>query len=287
MDLFILASLITAFVAGIAALFAPCCISVLLPSYLGSVFREKYKVVMMTSVYFFGVLTVFLPIGLGFSALAQFFKDYHNTIFIFGGLFLVALGAMLLSGRRFSLPFQVHPQLKKHNAGSVYVLGIFSGIATTCCAPVLAGVLALSVLPGSILWGGIYTLMYVMGMVAPLFAISLFLDRTNMTKKFMGARKTLSYSVFGKKISLTWAEMFSGAIFLVMGAITVYYAFQGNTAVHSDYQITINIYFAKLLKAVTGFLESNSWMIRAALVGAAVWLAVKILKRTKKDESKI
>ena len=41
-------SLIAAFVAGIVALFAPCCISFLLPAYLGNVFKEKEKVVLMT-----------------------------------------------------------------------------------------------------------------------------------------------------------------------------------------------------------------------------------------------
>jgi len=64
-------SLIAAFVAGVAALFAPCCITVLLPSYLGSIFREKYKIFFMTFIFFLGIATVFLPIGLGASYLAQ------------------------------------------------------------------------------------------------------------------------------------------------------------------------------------------------------------------------
>ncbi len=37
-------SLIAAFIAGMVALFAPCCISYLLPAYFGSVFKEKKKV---------------------------------------------------------------------------------------------------------------------------------------------------------------------------------------------------------------------------------------------------
>ena len=221
MDVLIVASLITAFIAGMAALFAPCCISVLLPSYLGSIFREKYKVVIMTAIFFLGILTVFLPIGLGFSALAQFFKQYHNVVFLLGGGFLLALGIIILTKNTFSLPWSFHPTLQKHNAGSIYVLGIFSGVATTCCAPVLAGVMALAVLPGSIFWGAIYTLMYVLGMVAPLFLIALFLDKTNITKKMMTFRKSVNFN-FGKKIiSLTVSEIVSGLMFLVMGLVII------------------------------------------------------------------
>ena len=81
-------------------------------------------------------------------ALAVAFKQYHNLIFTGGGLLLMLLGIMQLTQIKFSLPFHISPELAKHNAVSVYVLGIFPGIATTCRAPVLAGVLALAALPG-------------------------------------------------------------------------------------------------------------------------------------------
>lgn len=278
MSIFIIASLITAFIAGVAALFAPCCISVLLPSYLGSIFQEKRKVVAMTFVFFLGIATVFLPIGLGFSALAQFFKDYHNVIFIAGGTFLAILGILILTKNGFALPFSVHPELKKNNASSVYSLGIFSGIATTCCAPVLAGVLALAVLPGSIFWGGIYTLMYVLGMVAPLFAIAFLADKTKLTKKMMEMRKTFSYNFFSKKITITFAELMSGSVFLIMGLVTVYYAFMGNLTVHSDYQITINVYFDKLMKTITAIITPIANYVLALIAFAALFIICKMGK---------
>ena len=43
-------SLIAAFVAGMVALFAPCCVTFLLPAYLGNVFKEKERVLFMTLV---------------------------------------------------------------------------------------------------------------------------------------------------------------------------------------------------------------------------------------------
>ena len=143
MDILVSASLVAAFLAGVAALFAPCCVTVLLPTYFVSVFKERNKVFLMTFVFFLGLLAVFIPMGLGLTAITQLFREFHATIFLGGGLLLLILGAALTVGYRFSLPTPVHPELKKFDVKGVFWLGVFSGVATTCCAPVLAGVLAL------------------------------------------------------------------------------------------------------------------------------------------------
>ena len=217
MQSLIIASLITAFVAGIAALLAPCCVTVLLPSYLGSIFKEKRKVIFMTFVFFLGLATVFLPIGLGAAGLARLFAKYHNLIFTAGGIFMLLLGASTLLGKHFSMPFSVSPKLKIQNAGSVFTLGVFSGIATTCCAPVLAGVIALSVLPNSLFWGGVYALAYSLGMVAPLFLIAYLLDKGNITQKLVESNKRFSYYIGGRKVNLALADLLSGLNFLLLG----------------------------------------------------------------------
>lgn len=248
MELLVSASFIAAFVAGIAALFAPCCVTILLPTYLASIFKERSTVFLMTFVYFLGLLSVFMPIGLGAVALTQLFSNYHNIIFSIGAVFLIFLGTFLLLGQQFSLPFNVHPQFKSANAGSIFVLGIFSGIATTCCAPVLAGVLTLAALPGSFLLGGVYTLAYVLGMVLPLFILATVLDRAKFTKKFFAFRKTVSYQLFGKQIRLTLSNLFSGAMFLILGIIILTLARTNNLTSHTSYQVSINIYLTKLIQ---------------------------------------
>ena len=92
----LLASLIAAFIAGTAALFAPCCITVLLPAYLGSIFRQKRTVVGMTLVFFLGLLAVFLPLGLGFAGIGALLGKNHDLIFVIGGAFLLLLGGSIL-----------------------------------------------------------------------------------------------------------------------------------------------------------------------------------------------
>lgn len=250
MELLVSASFIAAFVAGIAALFAPCCVTILLPTYLASIFKERSTIFLMTFIYFLGLLAVFLPIGLGAVFLTQIFSSYHNIIFSAGAIFLIFLGVFLLLGQQFSLPFNVHPELKKASAGSVFTLGIFSGIATTCCAPVLAGVLALAILPGSFLLGGAYTLTYVLGMVVPLFILAVVLDRAKFTKKFFAFRKTVSYPLLGKQIRLTLSNLFSGAMFLVIGIIILTLARTNSLTSHTSYQVSINIYLTRVIQFI-------------------------------------
>ena len=256
METLIIASLITAFVAGIAALFAPCCITVLLPSYLGSIFREKRKVLLMTFVFFLGLLTVFLPLGMGAAGLGKILSKFHDPIFIVGGILFLFLGASILLGRHFSMPFSVHPKLKITNAGSVFTLGIFSGFATLCCAPVLAGVIALSVLPNSIFWGGLYSVVYAFGMVSPLFLIAYFLDKNNFTQKLMESNKGLSYSLGGREIDLSIADLVSGATFFLMGIFILYLAKTNQLAMGGgEFQTQINIYLNQLVQTINGWLK--------------------------------
>lgn len=55
----------------------------------------------------------------------------------------------------------------------VLSLGVFSGIASSCCAPVLAGVMTLSALSGSAVGGLLLGFANVFGMVIPLFVMAL------------------------------------------------------------------------------------------------------------------
>ncbi len=278
-------SLIVAFVAGVAALFAPCCITVLLPSYLGNIFREKYKIFFMTFVFFLGVATVFLPIGLGASALAQLFSKYHNTIFTVGGIFLILLGVIMLLGKKFATPVSVRDGMKRH-VSSIYVLGIFSAIATTCCAPVLAGVLTLSVASGTIFWGGLYTLAYVLGMTLPLFIIAIFLDKVNLTEKFTNAKKTVKMKIGSFSWQITVSELISGLIFLLMGGYITYLAFRNKLFTHSDYQLDMNIYNAKFLNAINGFVTLIPEYVWALLfIGIFVSISYVFIKQYKKQKN--
>lgn len=289
MDLLVSASLIAAFLAGIAALFAPCCITVLLPMYFASIFKEKSKVFFMTFVFFLGLLAVFIPIGLGFTALTQLFREFHTAIFLGGGIFLLVLGIALAIGYKFSLPMPVHPELKKHDVFGVFGLGVFSAIATTCCAPVLAGVLALSALPGSYLLGAIYTLTYVLGMVTPLFILAALLDKANFTQKVMALRKPISLNIFGLKITNTVANLFSGLMFLAIGVVIVYLSLTNRLAMQNSYQLSTNLFIADVTRKIglfTQFVPEPVWAIIFLTIFILI-IVIAIKQFTTKDNEEV
>src|SRR3990172_140682 len=268
MELIAAASFLTAFIAGMAALFAPCCLGVLLPAYLASVFRTKTKIFLMTFIYYLGLLTVFVPLGLGVASLGEAFNRYHNVIFTLGGIFMIILGVSLIVGKTFMLPIHVKPQLKGHDFGALYILGIFSGIATTCCAPVLAGVLALSVLPGSWLLGGIYSLVFVTGMVVPLFILAILADRTNFLAKFQSLRRRITYHLVGKEISVNLSHLISGILFVLIGILVLVFERNNPDIFGSKYQLEINIAVAKVTQTISRFTQ---------VIPEAVWAVIFIL----------
>jgi hypothetical protein len=116
---------------------------------------------------------------------------------------------------------------------------------------------SLSILPGSFFWGGLYSLSYALGMTAPLFFISLFLDKINFTQKFMVLRTSVKYRYpfINKTISLPIIDLFTGAIFFGVGILVIFLAFTNRLFMQSDYQLTMNIFFAKLLNSIEDFLK--------------------------------
>lgn len=287
MELVATASFITAFFAGVAALFAPCCIGVLLPSYLASVFKTRTKIFLMTFVYYLGLLTVFLPLGLGMAGLGSLFSEYHVIFFTIGGLFMALLGIALLLGKSFMLPIKVHPKLKNHDVGSLYVLGIFSGIATSCCAPVLAGVLALSALPGSWALGGLYSLVFVTGLVLPLFLAALFIDRTKATEKLKALRRRITYSLFGYKVSVNLSHFVSGLLYLAVGVFILALERVNRDSETAMYQLNINITTAEVTRAVSRFTQAVPevvWGIVFGLVFILIaWAAYRQANNDKEE----
>src|SRR3990167_5116987 len=190
-------SLIAAFIAGIVALFAPCCISFLLPAYLGNVFKEKEKVVLMTLIFGTGIFVVMMPAVLGVAALSKFLFEYHDGIYYLGGFVMLLAAVITFLGLKLTMPSFGH-DTKKTDPLSVFTLGIFSGITSACCAPVLIGILTLTFLSsnffGALAIGG----MYVLGMVMPLLFIAVFLSG-KMTRFMVLRKPIISFHFLGKE----------------------------------------------------------------------------------------
>lgn len=158
--IFLGGTLLAAFVAGAVALFAPCCIMVMFPAYLAAAVRNhRWRLVPFTFVFAAGVATVLVPVTLGLGLLTASLLRFHSVVYAAGGVLLLVLAGLSATGTTWSLPFlRSSPDITRTDSAGVYALGVFSGAASACCAPVLAGMLTISALsPGiSVRWVSVW-----------------------------------------------------------------------------------------------------------------------------------
>ena len=90
-------SVVAAFLAGGVALFAPCCIVFLAPSYLaGAVKNRRWRLLPLTFVFAAGLGVVLLPLTLGASLLAGAIARYHQPLYYIGGALMIGLAVLVL-----------------------------------------------------------------------------------------------------------------------------------------------------------------------------------------------
>lgn len=173
-DLLTTGGVLAAFFAGGVALFAPCCIVFLAPSYLAATAKNRrWRLLPLTFLFAAVLASILVPITVGVSLIAAAIAKYHTVLYWAGGILMLVLAAFTISGRMWSLPsFLRSPDTSRGDGASFFALGIFSGIASSCCAPVLVGVMTLSALAGNPIGGVGLGLAYVFGMVFPLFMMA-------------------------------------------------------------------------------------------------------------------
>src|SRR3989344_8584103 len=243
MDTLFQLSLLASFIAGMVALFAPCCITFLLPAYFANVFKEKKRVVLMTFIYSLGIFTIMLPVVLGARALTEAFFNLHDQTYVLGGLFLIFVGFTTLLGFKLPMP-NFNFTKKADDPLSTYILGIISGITSACCAPVLIGVIALSTLSPNTIQSLSVGFFYVLGMVTPLYVASLFIDKRNILEKPVFRKPIREVSFLGKIHMITVSNLISYFMFVGMGLLIIYLAISGKLAMgRSEESITQSIQY--------------------------------------------
>ncbi|OGK23464.1 hypothetical protein A3A46_03410 [Candidatus Roizmanbacteria bacterium RIFCSPLOWO2_01_FULL_37_13] len=278
MNILFEASIIASFLAGIVALFAPCCITFMLPAYFAYTFKQKKAIILMTFVFFFGVATILVPIGLGVAYLTQFFKGYHTQVFYLGGILMLLIAFLSFSGKKLSMPFKQLPLLKKHDVLSIYVLGLFSGLASSCCAPVLAGVLTLNALSASLFQALILSLTYVFGMVFPMFVIAYFWDSFNWSESKLVRGVMIRFSLFKRTYHIHSTNLITGIIFLVIGLYILYLAFSNKITSISPSQSQLIAYLTIAQKKILTLTQSIPDWAALTILLVVIFLFLKKAK---------
>ncbi len=229
-------SLTGSFLAGVLALFAPCCITFLLPAYLGTIFKKTEKVLFYTIIFALGLATILLPVALGFKYLVSFFDRYHQNFYYLGSLLLVFLGVMTLL--EIKMPFSVGLSQKpkeKIDLLSVYTLGIISGFSSSCCAPVLFAAITLTSLSPTMLQAVFVAFAYVFGIVFPLFLLSFVYNQ--VSNQALGNAKQKIYKLL---------KILAAVVFIGSGAAIALLNYQGKIVMgaqaDNNYLLRIVIY---------------------------------------------
>lgn len=280
--LFLGGSLFAAFVAGAVALFAPCCIVVMFPAFLAaSVRNHRWRLVPLAFVFAAGVATVLIPVTLGLSLLTESLLRYHTAVYGLGAALLLALAVVSLSGGTWSLPFlRGSPDISRTDSAGIYALGVFSGAASACCAPVLAGVLTLSALTPGLVSGVGIGMAYVFGMVFPLILLTLLWDRLGPDRVQIGPRP-VTFRVGSLRVATTTAGLAAAVMFLIMAVVLAVVAVTGSSLAPSF----SNSLGTGIEGVLTPLLDSLAWIpdpvIGVLLIAVAV-AAIALSTRSRR-----
>lgn len=269
-------TLLASFLGGTVALLAPCCVSVMLPAYFASGLARRRNLVAMTGVFALGVATVITPIAVGAGALSAAISGHHLLVWSVGGAAMMAGGLLLMSGRSMRLPMPGGRPVAGHGPAAVYGLGVFSGAASACCAPVLAGVAVLSGATGSFVASLTIGLVYVAGMVTPLAVLAVVWDRSPRAHRLLEAR---TVPVPGSRRRVPVGSLAGGLLLSIMGALAIVLAVTGPAMPNSGWQVTMS---ARLQHWAVVTTHTLRWLPGAAVaVGlvAAVAFLIRMARR--------
>jgi len=285
-DLLFSTTILASFLGGVVALLAPCCVSVMLPAYFASSFRSRTHILAMTLVFAAGVGTVILPIGLGATFLSRLISGHHSVVFSIGGGAMIVGGLAILAGWKFMLPMPGMRGRGGTGVGSVYSLGVFSGVASSCCAPVLVGVVALSAATASFLPALIVGVAYVFGMVAPLTVLALVWDRRNWgnSRLLTGHQITLGHGRFRRQLPL--ASAMSGGLMVATGILTVVLAARGPSMPTDGWQVRLTAWLGHAASTVErGLSWMPPWIPALLILASLAWLIWRGVQQRTQDHS--
>jgi cytochrome c biogenesis protein CcdA len=173
--------------------------------------------------------------------------------------------------------------------GSAYVLGAFSGAASACCAPVLAGVAVLSGAAASFPVALAIGAAYVGGMVAPLTVMALLWDKRRERATRLLTDRAVRLQIGRWQRSMALGSAVSGLLMIAMGVLAVTLAFTGPGMPSGGWQTQLSAWLQHISSVALGTLSwIPGWVLLAVLLlGLAVLIrrALRTATATPADTS--
>ena len=169
---------VAAFAGGLLALLSPCG-ALLLPSFFAYAFDTRGRLLARTGVFYLGLVTTLVPLGVSASAATRFVRNHQDTVMTVAGATVVVLGVLTILGFGFDLlPARVRDRASGNaTTGTVYLLGLVYGVTGFCTGPILGSILVIAAVGGRPVQGGALLAVYALGMVVPLAVLSVVWER--------------------------------------------------------------------------------------------------------------
>jgi len=249
-------SFLIAFVAGVLSILSPCILP-FLPAYFSYTFKEKKNITKMTGIFFLGFSLVFVTMGviagfIGSQVLSILQSGWLVTI---AGLFIIFLGVISLLGKGFSSFIKLNSRLSNDVPGT-FLLGIFFAAGwTACLGPILAGILGMGAILGNIGYSALLLFFYSLGILVPLFILSMFYDKFNLSKSKLIRGKLFVIQMGIKKWKIHSTNLISGILFIIIGVVMVIY--KGTSIVNNWDILGTKPYFYSIQNKLMGWQYAN------------------------------
>lgn len=251
-------SFTVAFAGGVLSILSPCS-AFLLPAFFALAFSSRTRLVGQAALFFLGLATIFVPLGLGVSAVAAIFIGQRDLVIAAAGALLVGLGIYVLAGGGFEIAPAIAGRLHGvQGRWAAYATGLAYGFAGFCTGPILGAVLTVAATSDQVAIGGLLLATYALGMAVPVLLLAIVWDRWRL-----GERRWLrGASVRLGDLEMPLSRALAGVLFIAVGVL--YVLFRGSSALGG-------VYADLGLTDVSGSVELE--LAR----GAATWLVLALV----------
>ncbi len=277
-------SFFVAFVGGMISVLLPCTLAIL-PAFFAYTFKERREITKMTLVFFVGFSLIFVILGIFASAIGQTLASIQvaNTkmLVMVAGALLISFGIMTILGKGFN--FINLDKKTGHDIFGIFSFGILFGLGwSACLGPVLAGILLIASTFHNYFYAGALLFFYSLGLFVPLFLISIFFDKFNLTQASWIKGKEFEVKIFGKTFFIHTTKVAAGILLIASGLIFVIY--NGTTKFNTLDPLKISIYAyifeGNLFKIpYIDFIGFAAFLLFVSLVGYFMY------KRSKENQS--
>ncbi len=272
-------SYLATFLGGVLSLLSPCS-ALLLPAFFAYAFQSRNGLLAKTAIFYVGLATTLVPLGMGLSAVSMLFYGQRSTLILVAGALIIALGVLQLLGGGFNLPgpfSRLRGKVRGESTGATFALGAVYGFAGFCSGPILGAVLTVAASSGQVLRGAGLLAIYALGMAVPLFLMAALWDRLDLGRRAWLRGRELRLG----RLRIHTTNLISGAMFVLLGAVFI--AYEGTSALSGLYEENgaVDLAYAAELWANSLAGSILDTLVLAAALAVALSLAAYARRRRK------